>query len=100
MLSIVSNAHRQLAIDTAGALFRSDDAGVTWLPVPAQWTGRAVKVALLPSPNPHPFARSAGSLAGPIDAAKPSTLPSSTFELTTDAGDLWTSPDGQVWKRK
>ncbi|MGA1981514.1 MAG: zf-HC2 domain-containing protein [Acidobacteriaceae bacterium] len=102
-LSISSNAHRQLAIDTAGALFRSEDAGSTWQPVPVQWTGRAIRVALVPSPNAHLLGRSAGSLSGPLPAAKAAAATSPqppTFELTTDSGDHWISTDGQAWTRK
>jgi len=99
-LSITLFARRQLAIDTAGTLFRSEDAGVTWQPVPAQWTGRAVKVARIPSPNAHSLAKSSGSFTAPPIAAKPAAAPPAAFELTTDAGDLWISADGQTWKRQ
>lgn len=102
-LSIVSNAHRQLAIDTAGALFRSEDAGVTWQPVPVQWTGRAVKIALNPPPNARLFAKNAGALATPPAGAKPAATPPAQpaiFELTTDSGGLWISADGKSWKQK
>src|ERR1019366_9514181 len=41
-ISVATNSRQQLAIDSAGTAFRSEDAGVTWQAVPAQWTGRAV----------------------------------------------------------
>ncbi len=49
VLSIVSNAHQVLAIDTQHSLFLSDDAGNHWKAVPAQWKGQAVKVELASS---------------------------------------------------
>jgi len=96
-LSAVANLQHKLAIDTAGALFRSEDAGVTWRPVPAQWTGRAVRVALTP-PKPQTAAKAASSVTATA-AAKPAAT-TLAFELTTDTGDLWISADGQTWKRK
>jgi hypothetical protein len=102
-LSVATSAHRHLAIDTAGTLFRSEDAGSSWQPVPVQWTGRAIKVALVPSPNARLLAKSVGSLSAPPAEAKRSAAPSAqppTFELTTDDGDLWISTDGQIWTRK
>ena len=100
--SLVSAAKRQLALDTAGALFRSDDAGVTWQPVLAQWTGRAIRVALVPATNGRLLAKSLGGLTNPPAAAKSAAAPFTpeTFQLTTDAGALWTSADGQTWTRK
>ena len=95
VISIVSRAGHQLAIDTAGALFHSEDSGVTWQPVPAQWTGRALKVALVPSTNGHLLSKSLGG----ISAAK-SSAPSPTFQLTTDSGEVWISPDGQTWQHQ
>jgi len=101
-VSVATSSQHQLALDTAGALFRSDDAGVTWQAVPVQWTGHAVSVALVPSPNLHPFAKSINGLTNPPAAAKSAAAPTAraTFQLTTDAGDLWISPDGQTWNRK
>jgi hypothetical protein len=101
-LSIISNTREELAIDTAGALFRSDDTGVTWRPVAVQWTGRAVRIALAPLPNQRQLEKDANPAATP-SAAKTSPTASAqpaVFELTNDAGDLWTSKDGQVWKHK
>ena len=89
VLATAASARQQLALDTAGSLFRSQDAGVTWQPVPVQWTGHAVKIALTSSPNPPATA-----------AAKSSPAQPPIFQLTNDAGQLWTSPDGQSWKQK
>jgi hypothetical protein len=49
VLSMASNAHQVLAIDTQHSLFLSDDDGNHWKAVPAQWKGRAVKVDLASS---------------------------------------------------
>ena len=43
-VSIASRGHFLLAIDKAGALFLSEDRGVTWERITKQWTGRAVEV--------------------------------------------------------
>jgi hypothetical protein len=101
-LSTISNAGQELAIDTAGTLFRSGDAGATWQPVAVQWTGRAVKITLVSSPNQRLLAKDTSPAAASSAAAKPSaTAPApAIFELTNDAGELWTSTDGQVWKHK
>jgi hypothetical protein len=100
-LSTISNARQELAVDTAGSLFRSEDAGVSWQPVPVQWTGRALKLQLTPPPNTHTLAKSSNSVAAtattkpaPTAAAQP------TFELTNDTGIVWISTDGQTWKHK
>jgi hypothetical protein len=88
VLATTSNGRQQLALDTAGALFRSEDAGVTWRPVAVQWTGRAVKLTLASSPS---------APAKDALAAKAAPAPPQVFQLTNEAGQLWTSPDGQTW---
>jgi hypothetical protein len=102
VLATTSNGRQQLALDTAGALFRSEDAGVTWRPVAAQWTGRAVKLSL--SPASPGFAKDAladtSASRSATPAAKTAPTPPPLFQLTTDTGQLWTSPDGQTWKRQ
>jgi hypothetical protein len=45
-LSVVSVAHKTLAIDTHNALFFSDDNGMHWKAIPSLWQGKAVKVDL------------------------------------------------------
>jgi hypothetical protein len=43
-ISTISNARLILAVDSAGTLFASKDAGKHWKSISARWTGRAVKV--------------------------------------------------------
>jgi hypothetical protein len=104
VLAIASNVqHTTLAIDTSGTLFLSED-GLSWQTIQAQWTGRAVNVRLASSPSQPAAAKdnqsntSHGrtmSIGGPIAAAH-----LVVFELTSDAGVIWTSTDGHAWKQK
>ena len=48
--STIARAKQILAVDTAGALFLSNDGGSHWKAVAAQWPGRAVKVELASQP--------------------------------------------------
>jgi hypothetical protein len=106
VLSVISNARQTLAIDTNGTLFLSND-GASWRLIESQWTGRAVKVRLAPfsSPGRQTAAKDTESSnathgrAMGIGASIASTRPL-VFELTTDAGVVWASPDGQTWKQK
>jgi hypothetical protein len=101
--SSISRGKQELAIDTAGALFRSEDAGVTWQPVPTQWKGRAVAVTVTSSSDQPVAAKETSTASSSKIAAKASltdSAQSSVFELTTDEGDLWVSADGKTWKRK
>ena len=77
--SMASAGPRMLAIDTAGALFLSEDSGVTWEHVTPQWTGRAVKVRR----------QTAGS---GVEA-----VPTKFFELLNDQSQIWLSTDGKTW---
>jgi hypothetical protein len=104
VLSMVSSARKTLAIDTSGTLFLSTDSGISWLCVPAQWTGRAQKLRLILPPS-QTVAKDNGSsldahtgamiMSGSIAQTRPSV-----FELTIDTGVIWTSTDGQTWKQK
>jgi hypothetical protein len=51
-ISAVAAGHRQLAIDTGHSLFLSNDDGLQWKAIPAQWKGRAVKVNPAGAPSP------------------------------------------------
>ena len=95
-LSVVERAGRTLAIDTAGTLFRSDDAGVTWQLVPTQWQGRALTLHLAQPPSaPQPQAAT-----NTAEASRPSPSPIPPFELTTDSGARYLSSDGLTWQRR
>jgi len=148
-LSAVAAGHRQLAIDTANKLFLSNDDGLRWKPIPAQWKGRAVKLnpaalrapapqaafagkQVSPAPPPPPAAVAAPAV--PAQTASAAATPAQTatatkqsvttqssvlsqktspaasqlggfsthflFEVTTDTGEHWVSPDGLAWTRE
>jgi len=80
--------HRVLAIDAHNALFFSEDDGQHWKPVPAQWSGLAVKVNLAVS-RPRPVADSPqtsyASLAAPAATGAAIAIPTpSIFGTVTD----------------
>ncbi|MGA3011492.1 MAG: hypothetical protein ABSD72_14640 [Terracidiphilus sp.] len=72
-ISTAAAHQRMLAIDLAGALFLSEDAGKHWEPVAQQWTGRAVKVR--------------------VEAGADGAI----FQMTNLSGFSWTSTDGKTW---
>lgn len=82
VLATASEANRVVALDTAGALFLSEDGGKTWQSIPSQWTGRALLVRTRP----------VGTEAGALRA--PQTL---RFELVNDKLQTWLSYDGRIW---
>ena len=99
-VSIASRGHFLLAIDKAGALFLSEDRGVTWERITAQWTGRAVavrrQVAANDATQTAPAAQNGttgNSSAGSGAASPPPVL----FELSNDKNQMWVSTDGRTW---
>ena len=82
VLATASEASRIVALDTAGALFLSEDGGKRWQSIPSQWTGQALIVRTRP----------VGTEAGAIRA--PQTL---RFELVNDKLQTWLSYDGRIW---
>lgn len=111
-LTTISNGHQTLAADTAGALFLSLDAGRHWTPVDQQWTGKAIQLSLVAPAlsQAAPLSQQQTAVHGAISESSPQNrkntdatppLPATTassFQLTTDSGAVWTSPDGLIWK--
>jgi hypothetical protein len=99
-VSIASRGHFLLAIDKAGALFLSEDRGVTWERITTQWTGRAVEVhrhvAANDAMQTAPAAQNGatGNSSADTGAASP---PPVLFELSNDKNQTWVSTDGRTW---
>jgi hypothetical protein len=66
----VTSGKITLAVDSAGSLFRSQNAGKSWKTVKAVWRGKVTDL---------------------------DTLPAGTFQLTTEDGSDWLSADGSHW---
>ncbi len=81
-VSTVTGAHSMLAVDRAGSLYISEDAGVHWEMVERQWSGQAMMVRL------H----------GEMSASTGTDTRS--FEIVNDQGQVWVSADGRTWKAK
>ncbi len=84
-LSVASEAARSIALDTAGAMFLSEDSGKHWLAIHTQWTGRAILVRIPP----------VGTQAAALRA--PQTM---RFELVNDKLQTWISYDGKTWTQQ
>ena len=83
VLSETTTAKITIAIDTAGSVFLSEDAGRHWQGIDAPWSGRAVLVKRW-----RPSLSAAGGL---LKQAAPK------YELTTDKPETWVSQDGKQW---
>jgi len=117
-LNPVSSAamlNRLLAVDSAGTLFLSGDAGKHWDAVPVQWTGKvkgvsaqprtlaapadsletaAASIAVAPSPPP---ADAQSSAVQPANIKAPPPVPAVVFRLVNDQHRAWISSDGRTW---
>lgn len=82
VLATASEARRIVSLDTAGALFLSEDGGKKWQLIQTQWTGRAMLV------RTRPVGTEGGALR------TPQTL---RFELVNDKLQTWFSYDGKIW---
>jgi Carboxypeptidase regulatory-like domain/Putative zinc-finger len=83
-ISLVSVAHRKLAIDTRNTLFLSTDDGKNWKAVSAQWQGHAISVALVSS---SPFTRPAPA----VPTARGTSIASSTPQTGLSSVQLQTA---------
>lgn len=104
--STISNGVETLAVDSEGDLFISKDADIAWQRVVQQWTGKAVRVTLAgPAATTQParsMSRSAAARSSKsVEAVTPTTAAKRVgFDLVTDSGAIWSSPDGFVWKQR
>jgi hypothetical protein len=76
VVTTVSHGKRFLSLDSSGNLFLSRNRGKRWKKINPQWTGKAVRIELTPL--------AAGA----------------AFQITTDAGAVWTSNDGTHWHQQ
>lgn len=87
-LPVISTATVQklmLAVDKAGSVYTSSDAGAHWESVAKQWSGRAVAVRT--------------KATAMTNAAHDGGTPEQKmFELVNDQGQVWVSADGRSWK--
>lgn len=105
--SSISNGSQTLAIDSAGDLFLSKDAGVNWQHISQQWTGKAIKVTLAsPMAKKQPETSKVSSGGTAASAASFGSISSASvakklgFDLTTDTGTTWFSLDGFIWEKR
>ncbi len=119
-LASISSAavfNRLLAVDSAGSLFLSVDAGKHWDTVPVQWAGKAIEVHALPQAYldaPAPTASSSETISitatPPPPAPPPATqsvsveavppMPAMLFRLVNDRHHIWFSTDGKTWREQ
>jgi hypothetical protein len=84
--SVVKNG-RILALDTAGTLYLSRDAGRRWKKIRPVWTGSIAHLALGEQAQSSAFKkREISGNAPPL------------FEITTTDGGVWISSDGAHWR--
>jgi hypothetical protein len=101
LASIASSSHLLLAIDKSGALFLTQDSGVTWRQVAHQWTGRAVLVRTRNLADRRAeTAPAPTSGADPASASPAPPAPSIVFEIVNEKNQVWQSPDGLIWMPK
>jgi BNR/Asp-box repeat len=82
----------QLALDSNGTLFRSDDQGKHWHPVHQQWDGKAVELMGIP-----PLTAAPGSGQAPRSDSDQEPYAAVLLRSTTELH--WVSVDrGKTWK--
>jgi hypothetical protein len=96
-VSIAFRGHFLLAVDEAGALFLSEDRGVTWERIATQWTGRAVEVRRRVASNETAPSAQNGTTGNSSPDAGAASQPPVSFELSNDKNQTWVSTDGRTW---
>jgi hypothetical protein len=82
----------QLALDSNGTLYRSDDRGKHWHQVHQQWEGKAVELLGIP-----PLTAAPGSGQAPRSGSDPAPYAAVLLRSTTELH--WVSLDrGKTWK--
>jgi hypothetical protein len=125
-VSSAAMLNRLLAVDSAGTLFLSIDAGKHWDAVPVQWTGKAIEVHAQPRTHSADadagvgsgrFAQDSASpseaasiIAPPPPAPGPETplagaeavppMPAMLFRLVNNRHRTWFSTDGKTWREQ
>lgn len=86
----VQQGGRILALDGAGTLFFSRNAGKHWKKIKPVWTGAVTQLALATQANNSSVAANEQSVKGSGQAAP-------VFQITTAGGAAWLSSDGLHW---
>jgi hypothetical protein len=84
----VAKNGRMLALDSAGTLYLSRDAGRRWKKIHRVWTGSIVHLTLAEPAGSSSFTKK----------EIPSVAPPPLFALTTTDGAIWISNDGAHWR--
>ncbi|MGC2300611.1 MAG: carboxypeptidase-like regulatory domain-containing protein [Acidobacteriaceae bacterium] len=85
----VVSGDRMLALDSAGTLFLTHNAGKHWKRIKPEWPGTIAQLALADHPPQDEPRREKKILnAAPL------------FQLTTTTGDVWLSADGVHWRTR
>jgi hypothetical protein len=97
-LSTASRGRLALALDTANALFISDDGGRRWQPVPAKWKGRAVSVKLATAPAglARGTAQAAGAGLAGFAAGALTATPRQNSGVNSGVAGVVTDPTGAI----
>lgn len=96
-IAVVSKVHIKLAADIHGNLYQSPNGGGHWRYIKPLWQGRVDHLDVTSGP---PIRLDPWFVQDP---GVPAPIPGearSTFELLTDAGELWTSLDGIHWRHR
>jgi hypothetical protein len=89
----VSHGKRFVSLDSAGSLFLSRNGGKKWKKVNPQWAGKAMRIELTPAYRSEAPPKAKNETLAPASEG-------AVFQLTTDAGAVWTSKDGMHWHRQ
>jgi hypothetical protein len=89
---------QQLAVNVAASLQNQANVTLTVGSVSETVTVEAAQAMPLATAQSDVISRAALKKAAPKALAKLSAAP--LFEITTDNGDRWTSPDGKTWTKK